>query len=288
MTDISNAQAPVGGQIIESDITLDTSRPPVTMSRRALIRGLACGSVVAFAATGCAENPATGRSQLLLISEGQLAQLAATSWAQMKKQEKVSNDPKLNNQLRRVGQRIAAVSGLSGQNWEYTVFESDELNAFVLPGGKVGFYTGIMKIMSNDDQVAVVMGHETGHVTGRHAAERFSQTTLANVGLQATAIALEANDVRASQEIAAVLGMGLQFGVLLPYSRKHELEADYLGVRYMHQAGYNGVEALNFWNKMASKNSDKARPPEFLSTHPAPETRISQIRQQLLNMGYKV
>ena len=283
----NNATA-TGGTLVDTDISIDTSRPAVSMSRRDLIRGLASGSVVALTASGCAENPATGRSQLLLISDGQLAQLAASSWTRLKQQEKVSRNPRLNNQLRRVGQRIAAVSGLSGQNWEFVVFESEQVNAFVMPGGKVGFYSGIMELMSNDDQVAVVMGHEVGHVKAKHAAERFSQTTLANIGLQATAIALEANDVRAAQEIAAVLGVGIQFGVLLPYSRKHELEADYLGVKYMHEARYNGVEAINFWNKMIKQSSGRGRPPELLSTHPSPETRVPQMRQQLLNMGYRV
>ena len=275
-----------GQQIVEANITLDTSNPPVVMSRRDLVRGLATGAVVAFAGSGCAENPATGRSQLILISDGQLAQLAASSWTQIKRQERVSRDPRKNAQVQRVGRRIASAAGMSNLNWEFTVFESDELNAFVLPGGKVGFYSGIMDIMSNDDQVAVVMGHEAGHVAARHAAERFSQSTLANIGLQATAIALEANDVRASQEIAAVLGLGLQFGVLLPYSRVHEHEADALGVRYMHRAGYNGIETINFWNKMISRNSGRSRPPEYLSTHPAPENRMAQMRQQLRNLGY--
>lgn len=266
---------------VDTNIVLDTSQP-VVMSRRQLVAGLAAGSVVAI--SGCTTNPETGRSQLILVSEQQLAQLAAGSWRQLRQQEKVSRNPQSNAQVQRVGRRLAPAAGLDVNRMEFAVFDSEEKNAFVLPGGKVGFYEGILDIMDNDDQVAVVMGHEMGHVTGKHAAERFSQTIVAEVGLQAAAIALENNDVRASREIGAVLGLGVMFGLILPYSRKHELEADNLGIRYMQKAGYNPTQAVPFWQKMAGES--KSRPPEFLSTHPDPATRIEAIRQQLRNMGY--
>lgn len=268
---------------IPANISLDTKNT-VTMSRRDIVRGLAAGTVVAFAATGCTENPATGRSQFILVSDGQLAQLAASSWTQLKRKERISNNPAHNARLTRVGRKIANTAGLGSYNWEYVVFDNDAINAFVMPGGKVGFYSGIMNLFENDDQLAVVMGHETGHVVGRHAAERYSQSIAADVGLTASAIALEASDVQYSREIAAVLGIGVTLGVILPYSRRHELEADRLGINYMHKAGYNPRQAIPFWEKMAAKGG--SRPPEFLSTHPDPTTRINAIRQQLLNLGY--
>ena len=268
---------------VPANIKVDTSRQ-VTLSRRQLICGLASGAVVAIA--GCTENVALGRSQFILVSDEQLSQLAASSWAQLKQKEKVSKSKSYNAQLSRVGSRIASASGLNGQSWEYTVFEGDEVNAFVLPGGKVGFYSGIMKLFDNDDQCAVVMGHETGHVIGRHAAERYSQSVAADVGLTAVGAALQSGDVRYSQEIAAVLGMGVTFGVILPYSRRDELEADSLGINMMRSAGYNPVQAVPFWEKMAAKSGP--RQPEFLSTHPDPQTRIAAIKQQLISMGYKV
>ena len=268
---------------VAANIRIDTSRQ-VSLSRRELICGLASGAVVALA--GCTENAALGRSQLILVSDSQLSELSATSWTQLRQTEKVSSNKSYNAQLARVGPRIAAASGLPRQNWEYTVFESDQINAFVLPGGKVGFYTGIMKLFDNDDQCAVVMGHETGHVVGRHSAERYSQSVAANLGLSAVSAALQAGDAGASQQIAAVLGMGVTYGVILPYSRRDEFEADALGIQMMQRAGYNPVQAIPFWQKMAAKGG--ARQPAFLSTHPDPQTRIAAIKQQLIGMGYKV
>lgn len=264
-------------------VTIDRLRT-IELSRRGLLRGLAAGSVVALA--GCAQNVALGRSQLILVSDDQLAALSLSSWQQLRSQERISTNKTYNAQLGRVGQRIAAASGLSGQAWEYTVFESNEVNAFVLPGGKVGFYAGIMKLFDNDDQCAVVMGHETGHVIGRHAAERYSQSALANTGLSVVSAALSRGDSQFSGELANVLGMGVTYGVILPFSRRDELEADRLGITMMRSAGYNPTQAIPFWQKMAAQGGP--RPPQFMSTHPDPQNRIVAIRQQLLSLGYKV
>lgn len=197
---------------------------PIVISRRKLVQGLAAGSIVAVA--GCARNQAIGRDQLLLVSEGQIAQMAASSWTQLKRQTKISKDRTLNRRLNTVGNRIVQTAGLQNQPWEFTVFDDDQANAFVLPGGKVGFYKGIFKRMKNDHHLATVMGHEVGHVTGKHAAERYSQQVAAGVVTTAAAVALEAGDVRGGAQIAGILGLGVQFGILLPYSRRHELEAD--------------------------------------------------------------
>lgn len=257
---------------------------PIQLSRRELISGLAAGYIVAL--SGCVQNPALGRQQLILVSEGQLTQLSASAWNQVKKKEKISRDPKINNRVRTVGTKLAGAAGLGGQSWEYAVFEDDQANAFVMPGGKVGVYQGILKRMQNDDQLATVLGHEIGHVTARHSAERYSQQLAAGVGMTAAAAALEAGDVGGAREIAAVLGAGLTFGVLLPYSRRHELEADRLGLVYMNKAGYNPRQAIPFWQNMTAQR-EGAPPPEFMSTHPSDATRIAAIKQQLQAMGYK-
>lgn len=254
---------------------------PIVMDRRRLVAGLAAGSVVAFSG-GCAQNAALGRKQLLLVDDAQLAQLSAASWQQIREKEKISNDPRLNGQVRRVGTRIAQVSGLPRVDWEFTVFDSDAVNAFVLPGGKVGFYRGILELMSNDDQVATVMSHEFAHLAGRHSAERYSQQLASNSALQATDVVLASNDVRFAKEISAVLGAGVTFGVILPYSRRHEYEADRIGLRYMAQAGYDLDQAVVFWEKMAARS--KGSPPEFASTHPSDLNRVKAIKEEIARL----
>lgn len=253
----------------------------VKMSRREIVKGLAAGTVV-VCASGCVTNPETGRSQLLFVSEGQLAQLSASSWNDLRRTTPVSRDPRLNAKLRQIGGRITSAAGRGGDQWEYAVFDSDERNAFVLPGRQVGFYRGIMDLADNDDQIAAVMGHEVGHVTGRHAAERYSQSALLAGGLAVTGVAL--NDHRYRNEIMGVLGAGATLGVILPYSRAHESEADILGLDYAHRAGYRPSEAIRFWQKMSAEGG--SRPPEFLSTHPAPATRIRAIQEHIARNGY--
>ncbi|MFP3942373.1 MAG: M48 family metallopeptidase [Alphaproteobacteria bacterium] len=251
---------------------------PIVMDRRRLVAGLAAGSVVAFTG-GCAQNTALGRKQLLLVDDAQLAQLSAASWKQIREKEKISRDPELNARVRRVGQRIAAASGLPRRDWEFTVFDSDAVNAFVLPGGKVGFYRGILELMANDDQVATVMGHEFAHLAGRHSAERYSQQLASNSALQVTDVVLASNDVQFAREISAVLGAGVTFGVILPYSRRHEYEADRIGMGYMAKAGYDLDQAVAFWEKMAARS--KGSRPEFASTHPSDQNRIRAIREEI-------
>lgn len=255
----------------------------VVLSKRQLVQGLAAGYVVAFAGTGCTYSEELGRSQLLLVSPGQLSQMADSTWASVRKETPVSRNSKLNAQLQRVGPRVVNAAGQGRRNWEFTVLESDQENAFVLPNGKVGFYEGIMKTMANDDQVAAVMGHEVGHVTARHAAERYSQSTVAGLGLTVANVAIASSDSRHANEIAAVLGAGVTFGIMLPYSRRHELEADKLGIGYMRRANYDPREALRFWQSKANQPNRK-KVPEFMSTHPSDATRIAQIRR-LISQG---
>jgi len=270
------------------------NRPTVSMSRREIINGLAAGSVVAFAApslSGCATNEALGRSQLMLVSDGQIAQLAAQSWKQALAQNRQTSDPALRRRVERVGNRIVTAAdrrypqqNLGRQNWEFVVFEDDTVNAWVMPGGKVGFHTGILDIMENNDQIATVMGHEAGHVVGRHAAERYSQQMAAAGGLTLANVALAASDVENAGLIAGILGAGVTFGVILPYSRKHEYEADRLGTDIMVGANYRANEAIRFWDTMTKRSGQ--RPLEFMSTHPSDRSRISAMQSYATQQGY--
>lgn len=248
----------------------------VTMSRRAVVRGLAAGSVVVLA-PGCTYNQELGRSQLLLVSSGQMAQLSASAWSGLKKEQKTTSDPKYVGRMQRVAPRIIRAAGRDPAQWETQVFDSKDLNAFALPGGKIGFYTGILDIMENDDQIATVMGHEVAHVEFNHSGERYSQSTISQAGLTVAQVAVSGSQYQ--NEILGILGAGASLGVILPFSRKHELEADKFGVRYMHRAGYQPEEALRFWQTMATKK--QGSPPEILSTHPSDTTRIAQLQREI-------
>lgn len=251
----------------------------INMSRRQLIAGLAAGTV-----TACVTNPETGEQQFIIVSDSQLTQMAASTWNDAVSKGPISRDPARNARLQTMGRRIANAANRGKENWQYAVFDTDEKNAFVMPGGKVGFYRGMMDFADNDDQLAAVMGHETGHVTARHAAARYSQQIAAGVGLTVANVALSQTDWKHKQEIAAVLGAGVTFGVILPFSRKHELQADKLGVDYMYRAGYQPKQAVRLWEKMAA--SGGSRTPEFLSTHPSPETRIRELNDYITAKDY--
>ncbi len=241
----------------------------------AMLRGLAVLGVLAAGA--CAYNETLGRNQLLFVSQGQMAELASSAWTDLKKQEPITTDSKYTSRVNRVAPKIIQAAGGNPAEWEVQVFKSDQLNAFALPGGKIGIYTGILDIMENDDQIAAVMGHEVAHVNFNHSGERYSQTAAAQTALGAGSAVVGGSQVGSAAMQA--LGLGAQVGVLLPFSRKHELEADKFGVRYMARAGYDPSEAVKFWEKMsASKNG---APPEFLSTHPSDATRIARLKQEI-------
>lgn len=268
------------------------------LERRHIVQVLAAGGVLtatAPALSGCATNPVTGKKQLLLVGDSSLSQMAAASWAEAKKKTPVSTDPRYNNRLRQIGSRISRGSGRANEKWDYAVFDTDTKNAFVLPGNRVGFYKGMMDFADNDDQVAAIMGHEVGHVDGKHAAERVSQGMLgqAVVGVGsvvgATQLSKKCKQYRMrdqynrcmqsaqrnSQLLTTALGMGFQIGVLLPFSRKHESESDKLGALYMKNAGYDVTQSVRLWEKMAA-NSPRTTP-TWLSTHPDPADRARDL-----------
>ncbi len=246
------------------------------LGRRDLLRGLGAGTLLL--ASGCATNPETGRSQLILIDEAQLQQASLQAWAEMRQQTRAWNNAAAQRRLESVGRRIVSAAGRGGQAWEFVLFDSAELNAFVLPGGQVGFYRGLYEICERDDWMATVLGHEVGHVTGRHAAERYSRDVATQTGLQV------AGQVTDSQLAMAALGLGAQFGVQLPFSRDQESEADILGLGYMRSAGYDVRQAIPLWQAMAARGG--SRQPEFLSTHPDPANRIERIRAYINQQGW--
>ncbi|MBU6406451.1 MAG: M48 family metallopeptidase [Alphaproteobacteria bacterium] len=254
------------------------SSPDVSLrrlSRRTLLAGLTAG--VAMAA--CSENPATGRRQFLLVSDAQLAALGAQAWVDLQAQTPLSRDADAVARLERIGTRVAQASGRTDLAWEFKVFDSPEVNAFVLPGGKVGFFKGLMDLAQSDDELAAVMGHEVGHVQARHAAERMSQELAVQLGVQLAALALSEEYGQNASAIAGALGMGAIYGVILPYSRQHEFEADALGVDFMAGAAYAPSAAVTFWERMIeATGGGDGQLAALLSTHPASDERLERLR----------
>jgi len=246
-------------------------------SKRDIVRALAGGSL-ALAASGCVTNPETGMSQLILIDDAQLNQMSLQAWQQQLQQEPRWTNARAQADLERVGRRVAQGAGRGNQAWEFVMFDSPAKNAFVLPGNKVGFYRGLYEMSSRDDHMATVLGHEVGHVTGRHAAERYSRETATQGLLQVVGSATE------SQIAMAVLGIGAQVGLSLPFSRAQEAQADILGLNYMRAAGFDVTEAIPFWQMMSAGGG--SRSPEFLSTHPDPASRIEGIRNYINQQGW--
>lgn len=230
---------------------------------------------------GCSSSP-TGRSQVLLFSSNQMNMLGTQSFEDMKKKQTIVTDPKVNRYVRCVADAITAHVPKAGFNhWDVVVFDSQQVNAFALPGGKIGVYTGLLKVAKNQDQLAAVIGHEVSHVLAEHGNERMSQSQLTNVGLQLSSYAIGASEFAAYKDVAiAALGVGAQYGILLPYSRRQESEADLMGVALMAKSGFNPNESIALWHNMAKASKGNA-PLEFMSTHPANETRIENLQKKI-------
>ena len=255
----------------------------VTTSRRVFFCVLLLNILVA----GCQTNPYTQRSQLLLMPSGQMNQMGAAQYSEVLQDPKVviSNNPKEIEPVKRVATRIIEAARRSKYgdvakafDWEVTVIKDDNTkNAWALPGGKIAVYTGIFPMAKNEAGLAAIMGHEVVHALAEHGGERMSQGLVAQFGMTAAAIVLSTQSLNPALNDLAMqaMGLGVQTGVLLPFSRKHESEADYIGVLLAGDAGYDPREAIHIWERMAAA-SDGA-PPEFLSTHPAHETRISDL-----------
>lgn len=247
--------------------------------RRALIlSGAILG--IGFFTVSCTTVPETGRKQFNFMSPGEEMQLGLSSFDKLKKETPISRDPALNAQIQRVGKRIAAVAPLPNAQWEFVVFASKEANAFCLPGGKVGIYTGILPITKDDLGLATVIGHEVAHAVARHGGERMSEQM--GLGLIGEAVNATTTSSKWHAALVNVYGLGSQLGVALPHSRVQESEADHLGLIYMARAGFNPEAAVGFWERFAAFNNRAGGgTPWFLRTHPLDETRIRQIREWL-------
>ena len=232
------------------------------------------GAVLLPGLTGCQSVSGTGRSQLMLITEDQEKSMGESAWKEIKKQEKVSADARQNALLSRIGKNLSAVVNRSDYRWEFVVFANNTPNAFCLPGGKVGVYAGLFPYTANEAELATVVGHEIAHATSRHGGERVSQGIVQQVG--AEVLGATVSDSRIQQ----AYGITTNLGAILPYSRKHEYEADYVGLKYMAMAGYDPRAALSFWEKFG-KLDKSSRLEEFLSTHPMSESRLEELRKAM-------
>lgn len=230
----------------------------------------------------CVTLDESGKQAFILMTPDEELQMGVASFNQLKQSGKISHDPAANAQVQRVAQRLIPQVRVPGAQWEVLVFDDPSPNAFALPGGKIGVHTGILPLTQNDDGLAAVLGHELAHVTLRHGGQRVSQQLMVGLGSAAIDVGLAMNDVKHRGEIMSGLGVGATLGLVLPFSRGHELEADRYGLIYMARAGYNPEEAVAFWQRMKDYSERSGgKPPEWLSTHPADENRIAQIKQLL-------
>lgn len=238
----------------------------------------------------CGSVPITGRKQLSLVSEQEVLTLSLQQYGEFKKEAQISSDKTNTALVTKVGRNIANAvetwlrsngyeSELQYYSWEFNLVKSTEVNAFCMPGGKIVVYEGILPITRDETGLAVVLGHEVAHAVAKHANERMSQQMVAQYGSAAVGAALSTKSETVQQIGAAVFGLGAQYGVLLPYSRKQELEADQLGLIFMAMAGYDPRQAPAFWQRMEDASGGSV--PEFMSTHPSDETRIQKIQQEL-------
>ncbi len=261
------------------------------MNTRVQIRLTVLVLSLALLVTGsCTKAPLTGRTQLNLIPAGEMLSMSFQQYDTFLKENKVSGDADATARVKRVGAKIQsaveryfAANGMAGRlkgyQWEFNLVASDQVNAWAMPGGKVVFYEGILPICENETGIAVVMGHEVAHAVAEHGNERMSQGLLTQGGLLVLAKALEEKPAATQQLWMTAFGLGAQVGVMLPFSRTQESEADHLGLIFMAMAGYDPGAAVSFWERMAAQGG--AKPPEFMSTHPSDATRIRKINEHL-------
>lgn len=247
--------------------------------------------VGALIGLSCSTVPVTGRKQLSIVPATQMQSMSYSEYDSFLKEHKLSADKAATAMVRKVGTKIQGAvetymrqngfaDRLQGYAWDFNLVEAPDVNAWCMPGGKVVVYTGILPVTKSEEGLAVVLGHEIAHAIAEHGGERMSQELIAQYGGAALSQLIKDKPAQTQQLWMGVFGAGAQFGVLLPYSRTHESEADHLGLIFMSMAGYDPNTAVAFWERMASNSKGQA-PPEFMSTHPSDEKRISQIKQEL-------
>lgn len=236
---------------------------------------LAVGSALALLAAACQTVPLTGRHQIMLISPGEELNLGEAAYKKTLKSSKLSQDQAETDMVRRVGERIAAAANRPDYRWEFNLVEDKTPNAFCLPGGKVVVYTGILPFTKDETGLAVVVGHEVAHALARHGAERMSTGLLTELAGKTAGIVFGGGNPQTEQQVERAFGIGSDVGILLPFSRHQESEADEIGLFLMAKAGYDPRQSIEFWKRM--EQAKDGAPPEFLSTHPSDETRIKRI-----------
>ena len=234
--------------------------------------------IIALLALSACSTSTTGRKQVMLFSDSELNKMGASSFEDMKKNIPISHDKSVNEFVQCVADAIIKNVPKSAHNgaWEVVVFDSKQVNAFALPGGKIGVYTGILNVTENQHQLAAIMGHEVGHVIEHHSNERLSAGKLSKIGMAVATVAVGASDVENKGLWMAGLGVGVQYGLIMPYSRSHESEADIVGQDLMARSGFNPEASIQLWQNMDKLSKGEA-PAEFMSTHPSNQTRIKQL-----------
>jgi predicted Zn-dependent protease len=241
----------------------------------------------AFILVSCSSVLLTGRKQLLLVPDADVLAMSVQSYRQFIDSVPLSTDKTSTALVKKVGANISAEvesylrtngmeADVANYSWEFNLVKDTSINAFCMPGGKVVFFEGILPITKNEAGIAVVMGHEVAHAVAKHSNERLSQQLMLQYGASLTDVLLSNKTEAARTGINALYGLGAQFGVMLPYSRKHEYEADRLGLIFLAMAGYNPNEAISFWERMAAKGSNSL---EFMSTHPSDANRIAKLKE---------
>ena len=253
------------------------------MKKHLLIGIFAAGLVYS-----CATNPITGKKSLNFVSNSELFPTSFQQYGTFLKENKVITGTAEARKVEAVGMRIKAAAEkyltylgqsqyLADYRWEYKLIDNKEVNAWCMPGGKIVVYSGILPVTLNDSGLATVMGHEVSHALANHGAQRMSAAQLQQLGAVGVAVATGGKSEQTQQIWGQAYGLGSQFGVMLPFSRNHETEADKIGLTLMAIAGYNPEESITFWSRMAAKSSGQA-PPEFMSTHPSDATRIANLK----------
>jgi len=246
--------------------------------------------------SSCGSVPITGRKQLNLVSDEEVLSSSLSQYNSYMQGAKKSGNTTQSAMVTRVGKKLAAATedylkanGLADEvknySWEFNLVQDNQLNAFCMPGGKIVVYEGLMKIISSDDELAVVLGHEVAHAVAKHSNERMSQQMLTQYGSQVLTGVLSNKSAAVKNIASSVYGIGAQYGMTLPFSRKHESEADYMGLILMTIAGYNPDVAVGFWQKMSAGGQSSV--PEFMSTHPSDQTRINDIQKNLPDIKKK-
>jgi predicted Zn-dependent protease len=263
----------------------------LTLKRKSDMKRL-CGLfvIIILLLSSCGSVPLTGRKQVLLVGDQEVLTASLTQYNDYIKSAKLSANQAMTNQVVRVGTKIAAATetylksnGLEAEiknfAWEFHLVQSADINAFCMPGGKIVVYEGIMNFISSDDELGAIMGHEVAHAVAKHSNERMSQQLMTEYGAAILGTAVSGKSQAVQNVAKTVYGLGAQYGVMLPYSRKHEYEADHMGLIFMAIAGYNPQTAISFWQKMAQGKSGGT--PEIMSTHPSDANRIAELQKYL-------